>query len=83
MVSQIIGHRGILPKESGGEASAAQGSPDKTAPMESGCEGEEGKVQTHHLTWRIHRDAHGFCYLDRLAKLENRISCSFQGEKQG
>lgn len=61
MLSQTVGHRSILPKEGGGEASAAEGSPGKTAPMKLGCEGDRGKVQIHRLIWRIPRDAHSFC----------------------
>lgn len=46
MLSQIIGHRDILPKESGGEASAAKGGSGETAATNLGFEGEEGKVET-------------------------------------
>lgn len=59
---QIRGQRGFFfffPKESDEGASAAKGSPGKTAPKLC-CEGEEWKVQTHRLTWRIQGDAHRF-----------------------
>lgn len=49
----------FFPKESDEGASAAKGSPGKTAPKLC-CEGEEWKVQTHRLTWRIQGDAHRF-----------------------